>query len=83
MRQATQQIRQPRDIIDLWPTISEFASDIGLKHYQSGYRMRERNSINKRHWEKIVEAGKRRGVSVSFKDLAVAHARAIAPDAAE
>lgn len=62
-----------KTIIDRWPMKSVFSRDIGLKHYQTGYRMWCRNSIDKRHWENVVAAARRRGIAVTYEDLVAAH----------
>jgi predicted GNAT superfamily acetyltransferase len=50
-----------RDIIDRWPSVREFAADIGIT-YNSANLMRHRHSINARYWDRVVEAAKARGL---------------------
>jgi hypothetical protein len=50
-----------RDIIDRWPSTRAFAEDIGVP-YVNVNMMRQRNSISVRHWERVVEAAKERGI---------------------
>lgn len=48
------------DVINLWPSLSEFADDIGVK-YVTAQVMRYRGSIAPTHWSLVAEAAKRRG----------------------
>jgi hypothetical protein len=48
-----------RDIIGLWETLSDFASDAGVS-YGTAQVMYHRNSIHARHWKKISEAAEAR-----------------------
>lgn len=50
-----------RDIIDRWPSLKEFAADIGVT-YNSANLMRHRSSINARYWDRVVEAAKARNL---------------------
>lgn len=43
------------DLIDLWPTIKEFADDIGCG-YEAARQMRRRNAVAAKHWPRIIEA---------------------------
>ena len=56
------------DIFGLWPSVSEFARDIGLKRESHGTIMKRRQSIPATHWPRIVEAAKKRG----FKGITLA-----------
>ncbi|GJM00217.1 MAG: hypothetical protein DHS20C07_18960 [Methyloligella sp.] len=47
------------DIIELWPTIAEFASDVSVE-YQAARKMHERDSISSKHWYRVIEAAKSR-----------------------
>lgn len=67
------------DIIGLWPTISEFSRDIGLKRESHGTLMKYRGSIPVAHWQKVVDAAKARGIDLSYEDLALAHAQPSSP----
>lgn len=58
------------DIIDMWPTIAEFASDVRVE-YQAARKMHERDSINSKHWYRVIEAAKLREYSnVTLEALA-------------
>jgi hypothetical protein len=58
------------DLINLWPSLSDFASDIGVG-YESAKAMRRRSSIPCGYWKYMVEAASRRGLhEVSFVRLA-------------
>lgn len=50
-----------RDIIDRWPSVKALADDLGIP-YVNVNMMRQRNSISVRHWERVVEAAKARGI---------------------
>lgn len=67
-----------RQIIGQWPSLSEFAADIGV-NYDTAKAMRRRDSIAPAHWPVIVEAAKRRGIrGVSLERLVRLHAEAAA-----
>ena len=62
------------DLINRWPTIGEFASDIGCG-YEAARKMRDRNSIAANHWARVVEVSKKRKIrGVNFEWLAKARA---------
>lgn len=57
-------------IINLWPTIADFASDIGVG-YEAAKAMRRRGSIPPGYWVRTVEAAERRGIAdVNYRRLA-------------
>lgn len=57
-------------IINLWPTIADFASDIGVG-YEAAKAMRRRGSIPPGYWVRTVEAATRRGFpGVDYQRLA-------------
>jgi hypothetical protein len=67
------------DIINLWPSLGEFASDLGVK-YGTAKAMRRRNSIPPEHWCRIVAKADERGLTdVSLESLA----HAVSLEAAE
>ena len=49
-----------RQIIGRWPSIAEFADDIGVA-YVTAQMMNWRDSINSDHWDRVVAAAQRRG----------------------
>lgn len=58
------------DIIDRWPSLQDFASDIGVK-YGTAQVMRYRNSISPRRWNAVVSAAHQRGMAdVTLSSLA-------------
>ncbi|WP_366656586.1 carph-isopro domain-containing protein [Fodinicurvata sp. EGI_FJ10296] len=61
-------------IINLWPSAADLARDIGVP-YQTVAAWRRRNSIPPRHWQSIISAGSRRGVSLTVECLAGAALR--------
>lgn len=69
-----------RSIIDKWPSISEFAADLGVK-YVTAQLMRHRNSIASRHWNNVVIAARRREIAgVTLEVLAAIEAGQPAPE---
>jgi hypothetical protein len=59
-----------RDIIDRWPSMRAFAEDIGVP-YVNVNMMRQRRNIHFRHWDRVIEAAKERGIrGVTLKLLA-------------
>jgi hypothetical protein len=63
------------DLLGLWPTLTEFASDIRvpLKNVSA---MKARGSINVDYWPDVVAAAERRGFDgVTYKRLALMHAK--------
>lgn len=64
--------KHPKDFTDLinqWPNLSDFATDLGCK-YQTARKMKERNSIASIHWKKLIEASKKQGISgISYEWL--------------
>lgn len=58
-------------LIDRWPSIAEFAGDVGCS-YEAARQMRRRNSIPSAYWLRAVEAATARGIDgVSLEALAV------------
>lgn len=58
------------DLLTKWPTNSDFARDVGLdaRHISM---MKMRNSIHPRHWDAIIKAARKRGITgVSIDTLA-------------
>lgn len=51
-----------QNLIEAWPTISAFADEIGCG-YEAARAMRRRNSIAPEHWQSVVEASRKRGIS--------------------
>jgi len=69
------------DIINKWPTLSDFADDLGVQ-YGTAKAMRRRGSIPPEHWMMVVtKATDREIVGVSLEILAAAVAKQ--PEAAE
>lgn len=58
-----------RDIIDLWPSLSDFAADIGVK-YGTAQVMRFRSQLRDEHWVRVVAAAEKRGLPVTYQTLA-------------
>lgn len=62
------------EIIDLWPSLSDFADDIGVT-YGASKQMRRRNSIAPGYWDLLVKNAARRGIEgVSLDALSSAAA---------
>lgn len=65
-----------QQIIDMWPSASEMARDIGLRRPSHGTVMKARGSIPVEYWAKLVEAAERRSIKgVTFEALTLAHSR--------
>jgi len=63
------------EIIGLWPSMTEFARDTGIKRTHVGTMM-VRRSIPPSHWPRVVNAAARRGISgVSFDLLSSLYER--------
>jgi len=59
-----------QQLIDAWPSLSDFASDLGVP-YGTAKQMRRRDSIASGHWAKVVGAAARREIDgVTFDALA-------------
>lgn len=57
-------------MIDLWPSVSVFAADIGISE-RHGQVMRFRASVPPDYWPRMVSAAKRRGIKgVSLDKIA-------------
>lgn len=63
-----------RSIIDEWPSLSDFASDIGAA-YGTAKAMRRRSSIPPAYWPAAVAAAEERGLGVSYEVLAAGAAQ--------
>lgn len=60
------------DIINLWPSLSDFAFDLSIE-YGTAKAMRRRNSIPPNHWRLLVERASARGLGgVTYEALASA-----------
>lgn len=58
------------DVIDAWPTIGDFAADVGCG-YEAARQMRRRASIPAGYWLRVTEAAERRGYSaITLRRLA-------------
>ena len=49
------------DIINLWPSLSDFAGDIGVE-YGTAKAMRRRASIPVEYWPKVIAKAAERGI---------------------
>lgn len=49
------------DIINLWPSLSEFADDIGVE-YGTAKAMRRRGSIPVEYWPAVIRMATERGI---------------------
>ncbi|HTV69299.1 MAG TPA: hypothetical protein VMF90_12250 [Rhizobiaceae bacterium] len=62
------------DVINLWPSLSEFAADLSIE-YGTAKAMRRRGSIPSEYWVAVVKSAERRelaGVTLEALALAVA-----------
>ncbi|KQY39971.1 hypothetical protein [Rhizobium sp. Root483D2] len=63
-------------LIDQWPTIAEFASDVGCG-YEAARQMRLRESIAPKHWPGVIAASAAKAIKgVDWQWLAARHASA-------
>lgn len=68
-----------RDVIDCWPSLGAFASDVGLS-YEAAKQMRRRDSISGRHFINVAHAAAHRGIrGASVPDLAAIAAQRSEP----
>lgn len=58
-------------MIGLWPSLTDFAADIGVS-YGTAKAMRRRGSIPAEYWKAVVEGARRRDLDVTFEALAEA-----------
>lgn len=70
------------DIINLWPSLSDFAADLSVG-YGTAKAMRRRSSIPPEYWMNVVRAAEARSLDgVTLEALAAAVAAPAAPDPA-
>jgi len=70
MCRTVQGMNSHGDIISAWPSLSDFAADIG-QAYNTAKAIRRRGRIPAWHWQSCVEGAQRRGISgVSLDVLA-------------
>ena len=62
-----------RDIISKWPSVSDFADDIGVEE-NTAKQMRTRNSVNGKYWLPMVRAAEKRGIKLTLEQLNSAYA---------
>ena len=68
-------------LIGRWPSITEFAQDIGVVP-QQGYNMSRRNSIPVDHWAATIIAAERRGIDgVTLEAMAALRGKRYGGDA--
>ncbi|OJU37177.1 MAG: hypothetical protein BGN94_08175 [Rhizobiales bacterium 68-8] len=60
------------DLINLWPTLADFAADIGVE-YGTAKAMRRRSSVPSEYWLSMVRSADGRGIAgVTLEALAAA-----------
>lgn len=59
------------DLINLWPSLSDFAADLSIE-YGTAKAMRRRSSIPSEYWLTTVNAAETRGLGVTLEMLAQA-----------
>lgn len=70
------------ELIANWPTIAEFASDVGCG-YEAARKMVTRERVGPRHWSSVIAASERRGIAGVTNDwLAMQYGPATAESAA-
>lgn len=63
------------DIINEWPSLSDFAEDLGVQ-YGTAKAMRRRNSIPPEYWMTVVNAARKRKIkAVKLESLAASVAK--------
>lgn len=63
-----------REVIDLWPSMSEFADAVG-EAYGTVKAMRRRNSIPVNYWPRLIADAERRNFQgVTYEALTLMHA---------
>jgi len=63
------------EIIDRWPSLTDFASDLSVE-YGTAKAMRRRGSIPPDYWPTVVQSASRRGINgVSLELLVQARSR--------
>ena len=58
-----------RDILNEWPTLADFAADVGVSE-NTAKQMRTRNSVNAKYWLAMIAAAPGRGIDLTFEQLA-------------
>lgn len=61
------------EIIELWPSASELARDLGLKRESHATVMKARKSIPVAHWSRLIVAARSRGIALTLDDLVRIH----------
>lgn len=62
------------DIINFWPTLADFAADMGVKrHTARGWK--RRNSIPAEYWPELIEKARERRAYVSPEVLMISAAQ--------
>jgi len=56
------------NVIRLWPSVGEFAADLGVSAF-AAYKMRDRNAIRAKHWPTLLSSAQRRGLAVDAHTL--------------
>lgn len=67
------------DIINLWPSLSQFADDLGVR-YGTAKAMRRRGRIPSEYWFRLAQKAEERGMAGATIDVLAA---AVALEAAE
>lgn len=72
-----------KDVIEKWPSISEFGSDIGVDDTHAR-TMKQRDSIPAKYWVRVVEGAQRRKIDgVSHEVLAHLSSQEFLPENSE
>lgn len=66
---CTPMVMTHADIINLWPSLSDFAADLAVG-YGTAKAMRRRESIPSEYWLSAVRAAESRGIVLTLEDLA-------------
>jgi len=61
-------IKKHSEVIDKWPSMEVFAQDIEVK-FHTVYSWYYRGNIPCKHWSKVIETGKERGIRITAQAL--------------
>ena len=56
------------EIIDLWPSVADFAADVGVP-FHTARNWRARGSIPAHRWAAVIDSGRRRKILVTPEQL--------------
>lgn len=60
------------DIFDIWTTLADMSSDLDVP-YQTVAKWKQRGRIPSESWSVVIDAAKKRGHNITFRQLADAN----------